>query len=260
MSLAGPLEPLAMLPPGPFDDFAGFDPSMNHLFPSPPPLPSSADLFSASETTDLLGFLDNFTWDVESEVQNAFNLPPNGHHLPIEPAPPTPMTLQTALARSLSHHESHSPDMSMASPPQPEGGRPIRTQRRASTASSSSTQVSNDRTSSAQQKPLLSTPQKRLNHIMSEQKRRNAIRDGYMQLTTLLSPAGAPPGAGMPTRGRPKGSGTRGNGRGRGTAGFKGKSGILFRAVEYIQWLEEGREALQEEVLKAEAAAGIAPS
>ena len=94
---------------------------------------------------------------------------------------------------------------------------------------------------------------------MSEQKRRNAIRDGYVQLTTLLSPAGAPPGAGMPTRGRPKGSGTRGSGRGRGTAGFKGKSGILFRAVEYIQWLEEGQNALQEEVHKAEAAAGIAP-
>ncbi|KAH9849282.1 hypothetical protein C2E23DRAFT_840623 [Lenzites betulinus] len=85
---------------------------------------------------------------------------------------------------------------------------------------------------------------------MSEQKRRNAIRDGYLQLTTLLAPAGAPPGSGMPTRGRPKGSG----GRGRGT---KGKSGILFRAREYIRWLEEGRAALLEEVAKAEAAAGI---
>ena len=109
---------------------------------------------------------------------------------------------------------------------------------------------------SSKNKTLLTTPQKRLNHIMSEQKRRNAIRDGYIQLTTLLAPAGAPPGAGMPTRGRPKGSGARG-GRGGGTSGFKGKSGILFRAVEYIHWLEEGRDALREEVAKLEAAAGI---
>ncbi|PCH34062.1 hypothetical protein WOLCODRAFT_62748, partial [Wolfiporia cocos MD-104 SS10] len=100
------------------------------------------------------------------------------------------------------------------------------------------------------QKALLSTPQKRLNHIMSEQKRRNAIRDGYLQLTTLLAPAGAPIGSGMPTRGRPKGSG----GRGRGS---KGKSGILFKAKEYIRFLEEGRDALADEVEKLEAAAGI---
>jgi len=89
-----------------------------------------------------------------------------------------------------------------------------------------------------------------MNHILSEQKRRNAIRDGYLQLTTLLAPAGAPPGSGMPTRGRPKGSG----GRGRGS---KGKSGILFKAREYIHFLEEGRDALLQEVLRVEAAAGI---
>lgn len=94
---------------------------------------------------------------------------------------------------------------------------------------------------------------------MSEQKRRNAIRDGYVQLTALLAPAGAPPGAGMPTRGRPKGSGSRNSGRGnsKGGTAFKGKSGILFRAVEYVRWLEEGRDALLAEVLKVEAAAGI---
>jgi hypothetical protein len=100
-------------------------------------------------------------------------------------------------------------------------------------------------------KPLLSSPQKRLNHIMSEQKRRNAIRDGYAQLISLLSPAGSAPGIGMHTRGRPKGSGSRGKGQ------SKGKSGVLFRAVEYCRWLEEGRDALREEVLRLEAAAGI---
>jgi len=86
---------------------------------------------------------------------------------------------------------------------------------------------------------------------MSEQKRRNAIRDGYVQLTTLLAPAGAPPGTGMPTRGRPKGSGNRGKGR------CQGKSGILFRAVEYCRWMEENVQALEREVLRLEAAAGI---
>lgn len=86
---------------------------------------------------------------------------------------------------------------------------------------------------------------------MSEQKRRNAIREGYAQLTTLLAPAGAPPGTGMPTRGRPKGSGSRSKGN------TKGKSGVLFRAVEYCHWLEDGIEALRAEVLRVEAAAGI---
>jgi len=114
--------------------------------------------------------------------------------------------------------------------------------------------VSNELHSSSSAPPrtktLLSSPQKRLNHIMSEQKRRNAIRDGYAQLIKLLAPAGAP-GLGMPTRGRPKGSGGSGKGK------TKGKSGVLFRAVEYVKWLEEGREALLDEVLRAEAAAGI---
>ncbi|KIJ26231.1 hypothetical protein M422DRAFT_91001, partial [Sphaerobolus stellatus SS14] len=99
-------------------------------------------------------------------------------------------------------------------------------------------------------KPLLSSPQKRLNHILSEQKRRNAICDGYVTLTTMLAPAGAPIGSGIPTRGRPKGSGRQGNG------GAKVKSGVLFRAVEYCRWLEEGVEALRVEVERVEILAG----
>lgn len=86
---------------------------------------------------------------------------------------------------------------------------------------------------------------------MSEQKRRNAIRDGYAQLITLLAPAGSGPAIDMPSRGRPKGSGSRNNGQ------TKGKSGVLFRAVEYCRWLEEGRDALLEEVIRTETAAGI---
>ncbi|KAL9716318.1 hypothetical protein Ac2012v2_000765 [Leucoagaricus gongylophorus] len=98
------------------------------------------------------------------------------------------------------------------------------------------------------QKSLLSTPQKRLNHIMSEQKRRNAIRDGYAQLISLLASGDSIPALPMPTRGRPKGSGSRAKGQ------TRGKSGVLFRAVEYCHWLEQGRDALLQEVLRLEAA------
>ncbi|KAJ3918557.1 hypothetical protein F5877DRAFT_90618 [Lentinula edodes] len=108
--------------------------------------------------------------------------------------------------------------------------------------------------------PLLSTPQKRLNHIMSEQKRRNAIRDGYAQLIALLAgPEGSHSVLVMPTRGRPKGSGAKGKQAKNGNEieGAKGKSGVLYRAVEYCHWLEEGRDALKEEVERLEAAAGI---
>jgi hypothetical protein len=266
------------IPPPSFEDFTfAFDPALPNVFPSPPPLPSSADLFSSSETTDLFGFLDNFgAWDLEAEVQNAINLP----SAPLPPPAPErhggstspdsglghhPMTLQSALAMSMSDKHQDVTQARAAPRGKQQSTRTTRSSQRppptptasASTSSSSQATVTPDaQNDDAKPKQLLSTPQKRLNHIMSEQKRRNAIRDGYVQLTTLLAPAGAPPGAGMPTRGRPKGSGARSS-RGRGAGAFKGKSGILFRAVEYIQWLEVGRDALLEEVLKVEAAAGI---
>ncbi|KAK0466338.1 uncharacterized protein EV420DRAFT_1511152 [Desarmillaria tabescens] len=186
-----------------------------HLLPTPPPLPPSADLFSPAETTDLLGFLDNFTaWDTSTQFDTSFldnMMPPYTPIVPTHPmhpsspVPPTPKSAPPSV------------------PPQPV----------------------------PRAKPLLSTPQKRLNHIMSEQKRRNAIRDGYAQLITLLAPEGSEPTIPMPSRGRPKGSGARGGAKG------KGKSGVLFRAVEYVQWLEEGRDALKEEVARVEAAAGV---
>ncbi|KAI9512482.1 hypothetical protein F5148DRAFT_973400 [Russula earlei] len=217
-------------PPVPFSDFdLSFDPS---LFPPPPPLPPSAGLFSDSESTDIFGFLDNFNihWEFEAP-----SLPPENQREQL-PAfhydPPTsaefPTMHPSAQLHSQLQHEQQDHHDTPQGPPDASVQTPI-----------------------ASRKPLLSSPQKRLNHIMSEQKRRNAIREGYAQLTTLLAPKGAPPGTGMPTRGRPKGSGGRGKGR------TKGKSGVLFRAVEYCHWLEEGIEALREEVGRVEAAAGI---
>ncbi|KAF8913225.1 hypothetical protein CPB84DRAFT_1760706 [Gymnopilus junonius] len=221
---------MPLQPPVPFADFEfTFDPSLSNLFPNPPPLPSSADLFSPAETDDLLGFLDNFgdfAWDVTNDlVPQATN--------------------RTASTRGIPQDEQRKNQLDARGSSQPR-----------STTSESSTTTNADqpsRSANPRNKPLLSTPQKRLNHIMSEQKRRNAIRDGYAQLIALMAPAGSAPGIDMPTRGRPKGSGSRGKGQ------TKGKSGVLFRAVEYCRWLEEGRSALQQEVLRVEAAAGIRP-
>lgn len=112
------------------------------------------------------------------------------------------------------------------------------------------------------QKPVLTTPEKRVRHILSEQRRRNTIRDGYTQLTTMLAPH--PSASARPTPSKTRGgnsrSSTNGTGAGgrpkgaRGRTRGKGKSGVLFRAVEYVLWLEEGVQDLQAEVAKLEAA------
>lgn len=229
--------------PPPFSDFEYvFDPALAGLSPPLLPIPSSADLFSPSETTDLLGFLDNFNWDFEADPaltapyhipQGARNMDNSGEIVsPILPEQPEiPSDTSNARPSSSSSATSSSPSK------QDSTG----TKRKRASAASCQT---------GRAKVLLSTPQKRLNHIMSEQKRRNAIREGYAQLISLLAPAGAQ-AIDMPTRGRPKGSGSRGKGH------SKGKSGVLFRAVEYCRWLEEGRDALMDEVLRLEAAAGI---
>lgn len=259
------MTPSPLQPPVPFSDFEfTFDPSLSNLFPNPPPLPSSADLFSPAETTDLLGFLDNFgdlNWDLapqdplcnnEYVSQNTFT-PYSNPHLNTAPEPststrpPKPNT-RSASSRAQIHSSRSSND------PNFDYAHSDHSQSRNTPADPASPSLTNENASTVgapRSKPLLSTPQKRLNHIMSEQKRRNAIRDGYAQLIALLAPAGSPNRIGMPTRGRPKGSGLRGKGQ------SKGKSGVLFRAVEYCRWLEEGRDALREEVLRVEDAAGI---
>ncbi len=259
-----------ILPPAPFDDFQFFNPALHASAPPPVTLPPSNELFSASETTDLFGFLENFDWDLNVD---AFPQLPDIHpsdplyHNPLqETAPPgldqlpPSSNLFTSQPDSHHQHQQHFPQPQAHRPPPPpqqpqftqnaEPNPPVRSRSRSASTSSSPSRDTPSASVGPRVKPLLSTPQKRLNHIMSEQKRRNAIRDGYLQLTTLLAPAGAPPGSGMPTRGRPKGSGSRGR-------GTKGKSGILFRARAYIQWLEEGKDALKEEVTRMEAAAGI---
>ncbi|PAV17059.1 HLH transcription factor [Pyrrhoderma noxium] len=230
-----------------------FDPS---IFPEPPAVPPSAELFSASEQSGLIEFLENFNdWDLtNADASSSFanistDLPQLSQHIGHESflgfpalAPAEVNNNPKDIASHLSHSYTH--------PPVP----PPQTSSRSSPSKKSFTQSTSDSSPA-------SDPSKRMNHIMSEQKRRNAIRDGYAQLTSLLAPAGAPPGTGMPTRGRPKGSGTKAGANGaNGKAGGRpgaGKSGVLLRAVEYIRWLEEGRDALLEEVRRVETAAGL---
>lgn len=224
-------------PPVPFADFEfNFDPVLHHLFPSPPPLPPAADLFTQSETTDILGFLDNFNWEFdESEQATAAS-----EDRVTSIAPANTVNIGANLLNNV-NPLSHTP---LIPPPLP-AATSIPAIPSVVTGQNGST---TGKITTSRPKGQLSAPQKRLNHIMSEQKRRNAIRDGYVQLTALLAPAGAPPGTGMPTRGRPKGSGNRGKGK------CQGKSGILFRAVDYCRFMEENIQALGDEVAKLEAA------
>jgi len=114
--------------------------------------------------------------------------------------------------------------------------------------------------SAAARKPLLTQPQKRLNHIMSEQRRRNAIKDGYATIERLIAPApeytGPLPTLSGTTEDKSGGQATksrRSKGKGRG----KGKMGTLFRAVEYCNFLEESVVALKLECERLEMAAKI---
>lgn len=251
-----------------------FDPSLSNIFPNPPPLPASADLFSPAETTDLLGFLDAFgdfnwadlqnietgpnieiTYPEYTSLQNNGVTPYSNPHLNTAPEPSTRPKINGTRRSTRRNptltddrHNTRSVGRERSTPSDKTSSPVISTLESPTIASSAQSVLEHY---SGRSKQLLSTPQKRLNHIMSEQKRRNAIRDGYAQLISLLSPGGSAPVIGMPTRGRPKGSGSRGKGQ------SKGKSGVLFRAVEYCRWLEEGRDALREEVLRLEAAAGI---
>ncbi|KAI6135475.1 hypothetical protein EDD17DRAFT_1697781 [Pisolithus thermaeus] len=251
--MSGPSSPQ---PPVPFSEFEyAFDPALSELFPPlPAPLPSSADLFSPSETTDLLGFLDNFNWDFEADlaVPDAPNPPQSSPVTSLAPSSQPSMSADCPsvlpiLPMIISSNTVDDDALEYEEDGFSLGQNSLRCQSQSRTRSARRKDTSEPR-QPARVKSLLSTPQKRLNHIMSEQRRRNAIRDGYAQLIALIAPAGTQT-IDLPSRGRPKGSGTNSKGY------TKGKSGVLFRAVEYCRWLEEGRDALREEVLRLEAAA-----
>jgi Helix-loop-helix DNA-binding domain len=133
--------------------------------------------------------------------------------------------------------------------------------KRSASADSQSAQAGETSSSNQSSKAPLTAPQKRLNHVKSEKRRRDTIRDGYLTLTKLLSPPNSQHLAiPIPRRGRPKGSGRAGNGSGKKEG--KGKSGVLFRAVEYVRFLEENVLGLEDEIRRLEelgAGVGAAP-
>ncbi|KAK4057828.1 hypothetical protein OIO90_001047 [Microbotryomycetes sp. JL221] len=115
-------------------------------------------------------------------------------------------------------------------------------------------------------KTNLSENQKRSNHIQSEQKRRNAIKNGFKDLVDLLSSGEqasgivvAPPEFdpfSTTTTNSKKRKKTKGTGRGRGRRGEVGagasKSVVLEKATQYILWLERGNQGLDEEIERVE--------
>ncbi|KAG8929123.1 hypothetical protein FRC01_004834 [Tulasnella sp. 417] len=111
--------------------------------------------------------------------------------------------------------------------------------------------------SKAARKTLLTEPQKRWNHIQSEQRRRTAIKENFSTPETLVAAdkryKGPHPTLPVPldANGKPRKGVKAKSLRG------KGKMGTLFRAAEFIAYLEEGVGALSLEVERLEAAAAM---
>ncbi|KAG8937419.1 hypothetical protein FRC00_005891 [Tulasnella sp. 408] len=109
--------------------------------------------------------------------------------------------------------------------------------------------------STASRKPLLTEPQKRWNHIQSEQRRRTVIKENFSTLETLVAAdkryKGPHPTLPVPldANGKPK-KGVKAK-----SLPGKGKLGTLFRAAEFIAYFEERVGTLSLEVERLEAAA-----
>ena len=112
----------------------------------------------------------------------------------------------------------------------------------------------------------LTEAEKRTNHILSEQRRRNQIKVGFASLVDLI--AAGEETSGISVRdtskaeepaagggGKKKGA-NAGAGRGRGRKGDVGggasKSVVLQKAARYVTWLEKGNEEIEAEVRRVE--------
>ncbi|KAG8932017.1 hypothetical protein FRC03_011408 [Tulasnella sp. 419] len=285
------IPPNTMPPPGPppppgalgfgFDFTAG-----SNIFPGDRPTsPRSAgpqpDILSSTEQTHVLGFLDAFEWPFDPKLPHGMPVfSPSSHqgashnginqsnHSAMEvdvsadpnDSPSTHPTSSATSANADVHTSSPSsstnnpvislqPARSSDSSKNDELTRPAKRRK-----SSPEDLVSSPTAGSSHRppRPLLTQPQKRLNHIMSEQRRRNAIKDGYATIEHLIAPdpryTGPPPSINGGQDGKGRGRGAKGKGRG------KGKMGTLFRAVEYVNFLEAGVAGLRLEVERLEAA------
>lgn len=117
-------------------------------------------------------------------------------------------------------------------------------------------------------KAPLSESQRRSNHIISEQRRRNAIRLGFKELVEYVlageKVSGISIAEGEELEAAASGKKTKGKGRGRGRKGDIGvgasKSVVLDKAAQYIMWLQRGNEALVDEVERMESIVQLARS
>ncbi|KAF8759799.1 helix loop helix domain [Rhizoctonia solani] len=252
-------------------------------------------LLSSAEESNIFGFLDAFDWDLDESVGAGMPAFDSGTSMPsaVAAGPEAPQIAmdvdpffgeaqrQSALVPFGVAHHSPPPTPSLSIRTSPDEGL---------VSGGLLTPGASTPTNSRTPKPLLTQPQKRLNHIMSEQKRRNAIKEGYETLAMLLSPGDvslklaelASPEkkaqaavmasevrtptlrnghrglmyfawkqfgyTGRP--GRARGSGKNGKAKKMG----KGKSGMLFRAVEFCKWLQQDVDALRIEIERLEGA------
>ncbi|KAH7343897.1 hypothetical protein B0J17DRAFT_714053 [Rhizoctonia solani] len=228
---------------------------------------NNSALLSSAEESNIFGFLDAFDWDLDESVGAGMPAFDSGTMPPaIAAGPDAPQIAmdvdpfysqrQSALHPFTGHQSPPPPPPLLSLRPSPDDGLGL-------LQSGHTTPMA-----SRNPKPLLSQPQKRLNHIMSEQKRRNAIKEGYETLAMLLAPGDvsfklaelASPEkkaqaalmasefgyTGRP--GRARGSGKNGKAKKMG----KGKSGMLFRAVELCKWLQQDVNALRAEIERLE--------
>ncbi|KAG8904174.1 hypothetical protein FRB99_002122 [Tulasnella sp. 403] len=226
-------------------------------------------LLSTSEQTDLLGFLDRFEWDFDPALPSGLPEFPKSHladenhpALTLQSHPLSDNAASTLLSDSPSQLEnplrtsSSNPTPIIAIQPAPAELSSQRPAKRRKSSPSDDPSLKDSPSSALNEKParkpLLTQPQKRLNHIMSEQRRRTAIKEGFIAIEKLIAPdpsyTGPPPTLPIPLDkdGKPK-KGVKAKAlRG------KGKMGSLFRASEFLGFLEQGIAALESEVERLE--------
>ena len=193
-------------------------------------------------------FSDSQDQDRDAEMQQEYRDDEEGAHSPSYPSPPPAKSRKSSLTNSTKRGKRRPSAVTRSDSPLDEDS------------------TSHSATPDAKRAPL-TEGQKRSNHILSEQKRRNAIRSGFKDLVDLLTAGEAastisiapPPDPIEETTAGGKKKKAKGSGRGRGRKGEIGagasKSVILEKASMYISWLRFGNEALEEEVARVEALA-----
>ncbi|KAL7416953.1 hypothetical protein BDY24DRAFT_378808 [Mrakia frigida] len=204
------------------------------------------------------------------------------------PPPPPTSTSTRRISSNSSSSSSSSSNTKLQTPSSPEDtpmqsvvDQPVRTQRGGGgVAAAGMVEVKQEPKEQQQQQKgsfgrgLLTAKEKRENHILSEQKRRNAIRTSYAELSLILTSSTLSPlplttlppspaasaststSSTVPATKKRAGAGTKASkaapGEGRGGS----KSSVLGKAVGLVRWLGEGNEWLEREVERLGALVG----